>query len=246
VMVATLESPQNREHLEVRLEIVESLGFLQDTAAGPALERALQDSSSRIRQAAILSIGLVGYKAARPALENILRTDRSIESKERALEAIALLRDPEAAPLLESLLGHPDDKYRELAAEGLGRIGHDPEILKARYDTEKKANVRNALAFALVSADQKGYFIELTNALDSRQAYQAEVYLFELGKYEGKLTELHNYLKSANPRVRARITRILGDIANPSSRPLIEELTKDKDSEVAGEAIVALRKLTPA
>ena len=48
VMVATLESPQNREHLEVRLEIVESLGFLQDTAAGPALERALQDSSSRI------------------------------------------------------------------------------------------------------------------------------------------------------------------------------------------------------
>lgn len=246
VMVATLESPQNREHLEVRLEIVESLGFLQDNAAGPALERALQDSSSRIRQAAILSIGLVGYKAARPALENIHRTDRSIESRKRALEAIALLRDPEAAPLLESLLGSPDDKYRELAAEGLGRIGHDPEILKARYDTEKKTNVRNALAFALIAADQKGYFNELANALDSRQAYQAEVYLFELGKYEGKLPELHNYLKSASPRVRARITRILGDIADPSSRPLIEELTKDKDSEVAGEAIVALRKLTPA
>ena len=219
VMVATLESPQNREHLEVRLEIVESLGFLQDNAAGPALERALQDSSSRIRQAAILSIGLVGYKAARPTLENILRTDRSIESRERALEAIALLRDPEAAPLLESLLGHPDDKYRELAAEGLGRIGHDPEILKARYDTEKKNNVRNALAFALIAADQKGYFNELANALDSRQAYQAEVYLFELGKYEGKLPELHNYLKSATPRVRARIARILGDIADPSSRP---------------------------
>ena len=70
-----------------------------------------------------------------------------------------------------------------------------PRSLKARYDTEKKTNVRNALAFALVAADQDNYFNDLANALDSRQAYQAEVYLFELGKYEGKLPELHRYLR---------------------------------------------------
>jgi HEAT repeat protein len=126
-------------------------------------------------------------------------------------------------------------------ASGLTRA-----VLKTRFETEKKANVRNALAFALVSADQDMYFADLAQALDSRQAFQAEAYIYELGKFEGKLPELHRYLKSNNTKVRALMTRILGNIGDPSSRPLVEELTKDRDSDVAAEAIVALRKLTPA
>jgi HEAT repeat protein len=245
-MIATLESPQNREHNQVRLEIVESLGLIRDPAAGPALQRALRDSDRRVTQAAILSLGLVAYKPSRPVLEEIFRNDKSPESRKRALEALALLRDPESLPFFESLLGHTDDLYREYAAEGLARIDHDPSVVKTRYETEKKTNVRNALAFALVSADQDNYFHELVTALDSRQAYQAEVYVLELGKFEGKLPELHRYLKSSNPRIRARLAKIVGDIGDPSSRPWIEELTMDKDPEVVSEAIAALRKLTPA
>ena len=206
----------------------------------------MRDSDRKISQAAILSIGLVGYKEARPELEHVFRNDRSVESREKALEALALLRDSQTAPLFESLLGHSDDYYRELAAEGLGRIGHDPVVLESRYETEKKANVRIALAFALVAADQDSYFDELASALDSRQAFQAEAYMYELGKFEGKLPELHRYLKNDNARVRAKVAHVVGDIGDPSSRPLIEELAMDKDSEVAAEAIIALRKLTPA
>jgi HEAT repeat protein len=246
VMIATLESPQNREHLEVRAEIVESLGLLQDPAAGPALERAMRDSSRRISQPAITSIGLIGHKSAREALESIFRTDKSFESRKRALQAIAMMRDPAALPLFEAQLNSEDDAYRELAAEGLARIAADPNMLKAHYETEKSTNVRNALAFALVAADQNNYFNDLANALDTRLAYQAQAYVFELGKYEGKLPELHRYLRSTSPRVRARMAHVVGDIGDPTSRPLIEELTKDKDSEVASEAIIALRKLTPA
>jgi HEAT repeat protein len=244
VMIATLENPQNQEHPEVRLEIVESLGLIRDDGAGPALERTLKDSDRRIAQAAILSIGLIAYKPARPTIENIFRTDRSSESRKIAIEAIALMRDPAALPFFESLLGHADDYYREMAAEGLARIDHDPSVLKSRYDTEKKAAVKNALAFGLVSADQDQYFNDLAEALITRQDYQAEVYIFELGKFEGKLPELHRYLKSANAKVRARMARIVGNIGDPSSRPLIQELTMDKDADVVREALSALRKLT--
>jgi len=246
VMISTLESPQNRDHHDVRLEIVESLGLIRDEAAGPALHRTIKDPDRSISQAAILSVGLIAFKDARPTLEDIFRNDRSEESRKRALEALALLRDSRTLPLFESLLGNTNDNYRELAAEGLARIEHDPAILKTRYETEKKANVRNALAFALVAADQDMYFEDLASALDSRQSYQAEVYVYELGKFEGKLPEIHRYLKSGNSKVRAKMAKIVGNIGDPSSRALIEELTKDKDSEVAGEAIVALRKLTPA
>jgi HEAT repeat protein len=244
VMIATLENPQNQEHPEVRVEIVESLGLIRDVAAGPALERAVKDSDREVSQAAILSIGLVAYKEARPTIENIFRTDRSNESRRRAIEAIALMRDPAALAFFESLLGHSDDYYRELAAEGLARIDHDPAVLKTRYETEKKANVRNALAFGLVSADQDQYFNDLASALLTRQDYQAEAYIFELGKHEGKLPEIHRYLKSENARVRARMARIIGNIGDASSRPLIQEMTMDKDAEVVREALAALRKLT--
>jgi HEAT repeat protein len=42
------------------------------------------------------------------------------------------------------------------------------------------------------------------------------------------------------------MARVIGNVGDPSSRPLIEALTKDKDSEVVTEAVIALRKLTPA
>ena len=244
VLVSTLENPQNQEHPEVRLEIVESLGLIRDPAAGPALQRAIKDNDKEIAQAAILSIGLVAYKEARPAIEDIFRNDRNQESRKRAIEAIALMRDPAALPFFESLLGSSNDYYREMAAEGLARIEHDPGVLKTQYYTEKNASVRNALAFALVAADQDQFFNDLVNALLTRQAFQAEAYIYELGKFEGKLPELHKYLTSTNARARASMARIVGDIGDPSSRPLIQDLTKDKDPEVAREAIVALRKLT--
>jgi HEAT repeat protein len=244
VMIATLENPQNQEHPEVRVEIVESLGLIRDAAAGPALQRAVKDSDRRISQAAITSIGLVGYKEARPVVEAIFRTDRSTESRKLAIEAIALMRDPAALAFFESLLGSSDDYYREMAAEGIGRIDHDPSVLKTRYDTEKKANVKYALAFALVAADQDTYFNDLANGLLTRQDYQVEAYIQELGMFEGKLPRIHEYLRSSNAAIRAAMVRIAGNIGDPSSRPLIQGLTTDKDPEVVREALAALRKLT--
>ena len=243
-LVAALQSPQQQEHPAVRREIVESLGMIGDVSAGPALDRAARDSDRRIAQGAIVSIGRVGYRDARPAVESMFRTDRSPETRRRALEALSLMRDPGSAALFESLLAHKDDYYRETAAEGLARIGHDPSVLQSRYDMEKKPGVRTALAFALVAANQDRYFDQLANALASRQSSQAELYVFELGKFNGKLPELHRYLRSESPAVRARMAHIVGNVGDPSSRELIQELTHDKDPEVVREAIVALRKLT--
>src|SRR5688572_5602821 len=106
VMVATLEAPQNKEHPGVRLEIVESVGVIRDVAAAPALQRALRDSDKRISQQAILALGMVGDKASRPALETVFRTDKNSESRKLALQSVALMRDQEALPFFESLLGH--------------------------------------------------------------------------------------------------------------------------------------------
>jgi HEAT repeat protein len=158
---------------------------------------------------------------------------------------LALLRDGGSAPLFEQLLSNQNDYYRELAAEGLARLNYQgAKDWRTKFEQEKKGNVRTALAYGLVTSGDTGYFDELANALDTRQAGQAEVYLFELGKYGGKLSELHRYLRSSNPKVRAAMARIVGNVGDPSSADQIRPLTDDPNTDVVREAVSALRKLT--
>ena len=190
-------------------------------------------------------MGLGGHTAARPTLENMFRTSSSAPLKSRALESLALLRDPANTMLFESLLDNKEDYYRELSAEGLARVKYQgAKDWKERYDQEKKPNVRNALAYGLAASGNVEYINNLANALDSRQAYQVEVYLYELGKFDGQLNELYRYLKSANPKVRAGMARVIGNIGDPSSADQIRPLADDPSTEVVREAVAALRKLS--
>ena len=245
VLIEALESPQQREHRSVRVEIVRTLGTLRDPASGPALERTLRDADNQVVMESITAVGLVGQTSARPLLEQMFRTSSNSVTKSKTLEALALLRDKGSIPLFESLLTNKDDSYRELSAEGLARLNYEgAKEWRTRFDEEKKPNVRNALAFGLAASGDTDYINNLANALDTRQSTQVEVYLFELGKFDGKLNELHRYLRSENPRVRAGMARVLGNIGDPSSTDQIRPLTDDPNTEVVREAVGALRKLS--
>lgn len=246
ILIGALEGPRNREHPEVRLELIQTLGLIGDPAAGPALEKPLRDRNTDVLQQAVLAIGLVGHKPARPSAEHLFKTHRNRHVRRRALQGISLMRDPDAIPFLESLLGHPNDYYREVAAEGLARLEYHGTPFKDRLAAEKESNVRVALAFALVSSGEDGYLDEIARALDSRQSLQAETYLYELGKYKGKLAELYRYLQSPNFKVRARMVKVIGDIGEPSSLSYVQPLTDDPMVEVAREAVAAMRKLNRA
>jgi HEAT repeat protein len=252
-LIAALENPQNREHEDVRIEIVQSLGLIRDAAAGPTLRKTLGDPSKNIVAEAVTSLGLVGYREARADLEGMFRQDSSLkilnvkierdkDLKRRALDSLALLGDPASKPLFESLLADADDHNREMAAEGLARLKYSSPVLKERFELEKKANVKVALAFALAESGQINYIGDLANALATGQSYQAEAYLYELGKYENRLPELHPFLKSTNPKIRAGMIRVLAAIGDPSSKAPIESLTTDTNADVAREALNAKRR----
>ena len=243
VMITTLEDPQNADHKAVRKEIVMSLGVIRDVSAGPAIQKTLRDRDAGIMSESILAIGLMGYAPARPQLEDIFRNDTRREMKEQSLEALAMLRDPGGKALFESLLPSTNDFYREKAAEGLARTDYDAAGMIELLKLEKKANVRNAMTFALVSSNHDDYINELTNALNSRLSAQAEMYIYELGKYRGKAALLNGYLRSSDPKVRAGMARIMGRIGDASSRVPLEELTKDPNTDVMREAVNALRQM---
>ena len=151
-LTATLEDPQNREHRDVRIEIIRTLALIRDPAAGPALEKALRDPNKQIVLEAISAVGLVNDTAARPTLEEFFRNDKDNRIKSRSLEALALLRDKGSMPLFESLLNDKNDYYRELAAEGLARLNYKADGWKDRFDQERKPRVQNALAYGLAQS----------------------------------------------------------------------------------------------
>ena len=154
------------------------------------------------------------------------------------------MRDKGNTPLFESLLNDKNDSYRELSAEGLARLQYKADGWKQVYEAEKKPNVRNALAFGLAASGDNDYMTDLANGLATRQAYQVEVYLYELAKYDGKLNNLYSYLKNPDPKVRAGVARIIGNIGDPSSVDQIQPLRNDSNADVVNEAVNALRKLS--
>jgi len=242
-LIAELEGPKHREDWEVRVAIVETLGSFRNPAAGPALARLLRDSDDRVAEQAIESVSLIGYRDAYGQLADLFRNSPDDDMREQALQSIALMRNPQAQGLFESLLFSREDKERELAAEGLARLDYGPADFATRIAEEDDAAVRLAQAFLLVASGEGSYVSRLVNALDTRRRPQAEVYLYELGRYEGRIDLLYPHLRNPDGDIREHLVRVMGRIGDPAARPYVQPLTEDRDSDVSAAAVAALRLL---
>lgn len=245
-MIEALTGPRNRESEDVRVALVQSMGIMRNPAAGPALVAALSDPEDKVVEEAILAIGMIGYRDAFPELRAVRQTSRDRDIRRRALEAIALLREPEAERLLVSLLTSSDNHTREFAAEGLARLPYDASGFRDRLTSEREQGVRIAMRFALVTSGDLDSLQEIVEALDSRRDYQAEVYLYEIGRFEGKLANLYPFLQSRNDSVREKLVKVIGNVGDPAAIEQVRQMTRDSDAEVSREAVDALRKLTIA
>jgi HEAT repeat protein len=242
-LIEELEGPRHREDWEVRTAMVAAMGQFRDEGAGPALTRLIRDEDERVREASIQAIGLIGYRPAYPALSNLFRSSFDDDVREYALQSIALMRDPDAVSLFEPLLDSREEKERELAAEGLARLDYDASGFVARMEEEDEDSVRLALAFALAASGQSAYMQPLVDALDTRRPAQAEVYLYELGRFEGQIDQIYPHLRNPESDIRERLLGVMGRIGNVEARPYIEPLTEDRDTGVAQAAVAALRQL---
>lgn len=245
-IMSQLEGPRHQEDPTVRVAMIEVLGNFRDAQAGPLLTELMRDGDDDVAEAAIQSVGLIGYRPAFEPLRNLFRSGRNDGIQETALHSIALIRAPEAEAMFDTLLDDDDENVRELAAEGLARLDYDPSGMVERIAEERDAGVRLAMAFALVASGDTGFLQRIVDELDTRRYAQAEAYLYELGRFEGRLEDLHPHLRNSDADIRERLVRVIGDIGNPSSRPYIQPLTEDRDRDVAAAAVEALRRLTGA
>lgn len=235
--------------------IFESLIALQkirDLSSGDGVVFLMRDLNERIRATAIETAGLLQAREAIPNLQTMWREDTTPRVRRALMTALALMPDASSRPIYASALADKHEKTRVAALEGYARLkdAQDQPVAKKAFDTERKNAPRLAAAFALVNMGDRnlGEFAPLpyiVNSLNTRALESAaEVYLLELARGAEVRSILHTHAKpDALKAEKTGVARVLGASGDEGSVAVLERLSKDADTEVAQEAINALRIL---
>ena len=234
--------------------IYESLVALRkigDESAGPRVTFLVHDLDHKVQIAAIETAGLLRDKDAVPELADALKRARDAKVKRAALTAIAMLPSENSRDLYAQYLRDKDDRMRAAAAEGFARLrtpGDLPMLEKAWQD-EGKTAPRLSLAFAQVMLGQIGTgefspFQYLIDTLNSA-AYKGEAFPFlvELARDDAVRKALYGPLETGTSDEKIGLAGVLARSGDQESIPHLQKLSNDKDTDVAQEALRALRTL---
>lgn len=224
---------------------------IREPSAGPHIQFLLRDLNDRIQVAAIETTGLLRNREALKDLYAIVDNPRTARARKAALDAIAQMPDEANRPILSRFLSDRDDGLRAAAYEGLGRLKNPADLgaIDAAFNAEKRMNVRLAQAFSLVKLGKLEYtefspLRYLVNTLNSRSwRGVASGYLIELARQEDVRRVLHPVLRQGTKDEKIELCRILAQSGEEDSVPALDELTKDSDTQVAQEALRALRSV---
>jgi HEAT repeat protein len=197
-----------------------------------------------VQQAAATTIGLLRTEAAIPDLQKVFRSSEDKDVRAAALDALAFMPTKETAPLFTQYLSDKDKRLRISSALGLGRLqdGAYMTNLEKSAQTEKDTGVRLALDFAFVKNGKNDPIAELISNLSSRiHRGEAVPYLTELAR-DAKIRELlRPYLSSRDADIRKNLCVVYAASGDAQSVAYLEDLTRDRDSEVSSEASRAIR-----
>ena len=227
----------------IRAAAARVAGRLDVKALADALIKAVNDSNSDVRFAAMRALGAIGEDRAVEALTEQFHFYAKGEGAASALDALARIADPSSVPLFKSQLSSKDPFLRRAAADGLGRTGDTSETsaLQMTAGNDSSAMVRAAAAFALQKLGQH-YIPRLVEFMTSaRMAPQIAEYLVELGP--PVVPELLPHLQDSNTAIRANVAQVLGVLGGPAATAALQALATDRDRVVSQAATRAIERM---
>jgi len=229
---------------DLAVEALNALAKICDQSAGPQLINLLDTESKDVKRQAIVTVGILRTKDALPKLQSIHANNPDRTVREKALEGLAYLGSPISAPLFIKALWSPEKNLRVLGAEGLARAREASTLgdLEKAVQVEKDAEAKLAIEYAITALGKADYFSLVVKELGSKlRANAAQAYLTELSQDASLLPRLYPYLTSQDNDVRRRLCTVLMFTGNASSVEYLERLSRDPDTDVATEALRALR-----
>ncbi|MBZ5515459.1 MAG: HEAT repeat domain-containing protein [Acidobacteriia bacterium] len=239
-LVKTAHSPDG----DLAVEALTALCKIQDRSVGPQLVDLLDSEHKDVMRQAAVTVGILKTQDAVAKLQSLYENGPDKATRARALEGLAYLGSPTSEPIFLKALWSSEDELRVYAAEGLGRAGEAgalPDLEKALL-ADKSAEARLAIAFAITSLGKMDHLSDLVAELDTRlRGDAAQAYLVELARKPDFLPRLYPSLDSDRAGVRRGLCLVLMYAGDKSSIPPLEKLSQDKNTDVATDALRALR-----
>lgn len=249
--IPDLVEAMRSKNSDVMYESLIAVQKIGDRSAGPRISFLVRDLDQRVQVAAIETTGLLQNKEALPDLVEALNRGRNVKVKRAALTAVAMLPADSSRSIYQQYLKDKDEKLRGAAAEGLGRLRQPSDLsaVEAAWQEERKVSPRLSLAFAqvMLGKTEVSEFSPLQfmiNNLNSA-AYRGEAIplLVEAARDAAVRQALYRPLQSGTRDEKTGICSILARSGDESSIPELEKASRDPDSEIAKEALRAVRSL---
>jgi len=246
-----VEAIRTSKNDQVIFEGLIALQKIQDPAAASGITFLLKDLNEKIQVAALETTGLLRNREALPQMREALVRARNNKIRRAALTAIAMIPEEASRPLYARYLNDRDDGLRAAALEGLARLKNPADLAQAEkaFNEERSMSPRLSAAFALVALGKTEvsefsplqYLINTLNSTAWRGV--ARAFLIELARDPQVRGPLNEATRRGTRDEKIHLAQILARSGAQDSVPFVEALTKDADTEVAAEAIEALRTL---
>ncbi len=227
-------------------EAMSALAKIKDISAGPQLVDLLDSTSKEVELTAAVTVGILRARQALPKLQTLYEKGPDKKTRTKALEGLAYLGDPVSVPIFVQALWSADKALRISGAEGLGRAADGkalPEVERAA-SIEKDAGAKLAMEFAITALGKGDYLSAMVGELGSRlHGNIAQSYFVELSRNPQFLPRLYPYLNNQDPAVRKRLSTVLMFTGDKTSIAPLEQLSHDSNTDVASEALRALRAI---
>lgn len=246
-LIEALRSKDDR----VLYESLVALQKIRDPGAAEKIAFLLRDFNEKVQIAAIETTGLLQNKEALPRLREALGRARSAAVRRAALTAIAMLPDPSSRDLYSQYFNDKDDAMRAAAAEGFARLKNPADLpaIEKAFSQERKTNARLSQAFAMVSLGKKelsefSALQYLINTLNSRSwRGVAQPFLVELTRDAEVRQAVYRAVPGGTRDEKMLLAQVLARSGDRDTVPVLEQLSRDTDLEVAQAGLRALRTL---
>jgi HEAT repeat protein len=243
--------PQLVEGLRARestiiIECVRTIRKIGDKGVGPDMVFLLRDLDEDVQFETARTMGQLQVKEGIPELLNLVERNKEKKIRREALIAVAKMRDQEQRPLFQRYLEDKDKQLRAAAAEGLGRLGNQEDLqsILDAFSREKSESARLSMAFGAVGLGDTSFLTYLYDGLNSSfHRLEARPFLTELSRDAGILQQLYKPLATGSNDQKKHIAYVISINGNKESMAHLEKLTHDSDTDVAREAIRALKNL---
>jgi HEAT repeat protein len=211
----------------------------------------IADLDERVQITAMETAGVLGAKAAAPAIQDALAKTKSIKVRRMAVTSLAMIGDPGSRPVFEQYFTDKDDQLRGSAAEGYGRmrVASDRAAIEQAYLKEKKTGPRLSLAFAAALLGRRDLSPDspisyLIDNLDSRFYHDtAQPFLIELTRDAEVRKSIYPAIRGASKKEKIRLAQVLAISGDQETLPVLESLSRDPNTEVATEGLNAVKTL---